>query len=61
MNVFTKQKQTKDTETNMASKGEGGWDILGICTQLYIKEITNKDLLYSTGHIHIYSVSCNNL
>ena len=36
----------------MASKGEGGRDKLGICTQLYIKEITNKDLLYSTGHIY---------
>ena len=40
-------------------KGEGGinWKIgTDIYTLLYIKQITNKDLLYSTGNSTQYSV-----
>ena len=44
----------------MVTKGEGGginWDIeIDIYTLLYIKQIPNKDLLYSTGNSTQYSV-----
>ena len=46
----------------MASKGEGreggiNWEYgIDIYTLLYIKEINNKDLLYSTGNSTQYSV-----
>ena len=64
MNLFTKQKQTlTDLEnTLMVTKGEmwgGGINqVLGmnIQTLLYIRQITNKDLLYSTGNSTQYSV-----
>ena len=33
------------------------WEIgIDICTLLYIKSVTNKDLLYSTGNSTQYSV-----
>ena len=45
----------------MVTKGEGragiNWEIgIDIYTYIYIKQITNKDLLYSTGNSIQYSV-----
>ena len=45
----------------IAGCGAGGWWIdqqfgINIYTLLYIKQITNKDLLYSTGNSTQYSV-----
>ena len=38
-------------------RGEINWETgTDICTLLYIKQITNKDLLYSTGNSTQYSV-----
>ena len=62
MNSFTKQKQThrciKQTYSYQgASMGEINWEIgIDIYTLLEIKQITNKDLLYSTGNSTQYSV-----
>ena len=65
MNLFTKEKQThRPREGTYAYQGEGrrqgivrefGMDKY---TLLYLKWITNKDLLYSTGN---WSILCNNL
>ena len=57
MNVFTKQKQTQTKKTNYSlPKRMGGWgvekqgrDKLG-AWDYYIKQICNKELLYSTGN-----------
>ena len=47
----------------MVSRGESGginWEIgIDICTLPYIKQITNKDLLYSIGNSTRYSVMAN--
>ena len=63
MNLFTKQEQThthrKQTYGYQREKVWGGinWEIgIDIYTLLYIKQITNKDLLYSTGKSTQYSV-----
>ena len=41
----------------MVTRRETNWDIgIDIYTLLYIKWITNKDLLYSTGNLAQYSV-----
>ena len=63
MNLFTKQKQShrckKQTYGYQAGKvGEGiNWEIgIDIHTLLYIKQLTKKDLLYSTGNSTQYSV-----
>ena len=64
MNLFTKQKQShrcrKQTYGYQGGKaGVGGinWEIgIDIYTILYIKQITNKNLLYSTGNSTQYSV-----
>ena len=63
MNLFTKQKQShrcrKQTYGYQGGKGGGGinWETgIDIYTLLYIKQITNKDLLYSTGNSTQYSV-----
>ena len=63
MTLFTKQKQShrcrKQTYGYQRGKGEGGitWEIgSDIYTLLYIKQITNKDLPYSTGNSAQYSV-----
>ena len=46
----------------MATRGEGGgggidWEFgIGMYTLLYLKHITNKDLLYSMGNSTQYSV-----
>ena len=43
--------------TRGESQGEINWEIrIDIYTLLYIKQITNKDLLYSTGNSTQYSV-----
>ena len=63
MNLFTKQKWShrcrKQTYGYQGGKAGGGinWEIvIDIYTLLYIKQITNKDLLYSTGNSTQYSV-----
>ena len=63
MNLFTKQ-ESQMQKTNLwlsGDKGLGGgkinWEIaIDIHTLLYIKQITNKKLLYSTGNSTQYSV-----
>ena len=56
MNLFTKQKWShRSRKQTMITKGEKGgvihWDIrIHIDILLCIKQITNKDLLYSTGN-----------
>ena len=64
MNLFTKQKQTHRLREGTygyqgGSKGGGivrefGTDMY---TRLYLKWITNKDLLYSTGNSAQYPVT----
>ena len=64
MNLFTKQKQTHTQKiygyqrVRLGSRGEGinKEDGINIYTLLYIKYITNKDLLYSTGNYTQYFV-----
>ena len=62
MNFFAKQKQThKLSKQTWLPKGKGGGGInqevgINIYTLLYIKQIINKDLLYSTGNATQYSV-----
>ena len=64
INLFTKQKWShrcrKQTYGYQGGKGGGRgitWEIgIDIYTRLYIKQITNKDLPYSTGNSTQYSV-----
>ena len=66
MNLFTKQKQThrlwKQTYGYQRRKLGGGRKAgkaefgIHIYTLLYVKQIINKDLLYSTGNSIQYSV-----
>ena len=62
MNLFTKQKQThrhrKQTYGYQRGRGEQINQEFGIkmFTLLYIKQITNKDLVYSTGNFIQYAV-----
>ena len=61
MNLFTKQKQSNGCRKQTWSPVDGGrgmnWEIgIDIYTLLYIKQITNKNLLYSTGNSSQYSV-----
>ena len=63
MNLFTKQKQTHRLreQTHGYQGGRVGkgidWEFgIDTYTLLYLKEITNKDLLYSTGNSAQYSV-----
>ena len=62
MNLSTKQKQSHRCRTQSYSyQGETGgrinWETgIEIYTILYIKQIANKDLLYSTGNSTQYSV-----
>ena len=62
MSLFIKQKQTRRLQKLMVTKGEvwvgGIYQEFGmnIHTLLYIKQIINKDLLYSTGNSTQYSV-----
>ena len=57
MNLFTKQKQT-DLRTNYAyQRGETDWDFrTDMYTLLFLKQITSKDLLNSTGNSAQYFV-----
>ena len=55
MNLFTKQKETdlgKERMVAGVSKGEGTVRPfrMDMYTLLYLKQITNKDLLYSVGN-----------
>ena len=57
MNLFTKQKQSHRCRKEIYDywgwrQGEGiNWETgVDVYTLLYIKQITNKDLLYSTGN-----------
>ena len=62
MNLFTKQKSTHRhrKQTYGCQRGKGVWINqefgIKIYTLLYIKQITNKDLLYSTGNYIQYLV-----
>ena len=64
MNLFTKQKQSHRyrkqiyTYERISAEGIGiNWEIeIDIYTILYIKQITNKNLLYGTGNSTQYSV-----
>ena len=59
MNLFTKQKQThRLREQTYGYRGEGiDWEFgIDMYALLYLKQITNKDLLYSTGNSAQYSV-----
>ena len=59
MNLFTKQKLSHRCRKQIYGYwGERiNWEIVSdIYTLLYIKWITNKDLLYSTGNSTQYSV-----
>ena len=64
MNLFTKQKQThRLREQTYGYQGEG-WEGgivrefgIDMYTLLYLKWITNKDLLYSTGNSAQYYVT----
>ena len=61
MNLFTKQKQShgcrKQIYGYQGLRGEGiNWEIeIDIYTLLYVKQITNKNLLYSTVNYTQYS------
>ena len=63
MNLFRKQRDSQNLKINLwlpkGKSGEGGINQeIGIdkYTLLYIKQITNKDLRYSTGNSTQYSV-----
>ena len=70
MNLWKKEKQTHRYRKQTYGYQVGGgvevvaemgirmnWEVgINIYTLLYIKQITNKDLLYSTGHSIQYSV-----
>ena len=63
MNLFIRQKQTHRPrkQTYGYQRGKAGGEInqefaTKIYTLLYIKQITNKDLLYSTGNYTQYLV-----
>ena len=62
VNLFTKQKQTHTENKFMVIKGERWVGVINqefemnISTLLYIKQITNKDLLCSTGNSTQYFV-----
>ena len=60
MNLFAKQKQTyrlkKQTYVTKGERWKEKYIRINIYTLLYIKQIINKDLLYSTGNSTQYSV-----
>ena len=68
MSLFIKQKQTQDKENELwlpkgKGQGEGYIRVLVLTdTNLYIKQIKNKDLLYSTGnYFHYLAIAYNGL
>ena len=59
MNIATKQKQTHRHRERTYGYWGGGinWEFgIDLYTLLYLKQITNKDLLHSTGNSAQYSV-----
>ena len=62
MNLFTEQKQThRHGKQTQLPKRKGERDKLGVLeqnihTSTYIKQITSKDLVYSTGNYTQYLV-----
>ena len=62
MNLFTKQKQADLEIKLMITKVQTWEEVLNqeiwinLYTLLYVKQITNKNLLYSTGNSTQYSV-----
>ena len=65
MNLFTKQKRSRRCRKQIYGYGVGreagvgmiNWEIgIDVNTLLYIKQITNKDLVYSIGNSTQYSV-----
>ena len=60
MNLLQSRNRVLDVRKNMVTRGNGGkisWKIrIDIYTLLYIKQITNKDLLYSTGNSTQYFI-----
>ena len=62
MNLFTKQKNQRYRKKTYGYQGMGGainWEIvIDIYTLLYIKWITNKNLLYNKEDSTQYSVLC---
>ena len=57
MNSFIKQKRTHREENKLTVAGGEGWEEgivrqfgMVVYTLLYLKWMTNKDLLYSTGN-----------
>ena len=63
MNLFTKQKQTHRSRNEIYGYQREMWgevinqDVgINTYTLLYIKQMTNKDLLYNTGNYTQYSV-----
>ena len=62
MNIFTKQKQThRHREQTCGCRGEWGagenWEFgTSRCKLLYIEQINNKVLLYSTGNSTQYFI-----
>ena len=58
MNLYTEEKQLQTQKSNLRfprEKGGGGTGT-DVCTLLYIKQIPNKDLLYSIANSTQYSV-----
>ena len=60
MNLLQSRNRVLGVRKNMVTRGNGGkisWKIrIDIYTLLYIKQITNKDLLYSTGNSTQYLI-----
>ena len=60
MNLFPKQKETHRHRKQTYGYQRGGWINqefrVNIYTLVYIKQINNKDLLYSTGNYAQYFV-----
>ena len=58
MNLFTKQKQTHRLRERIYGEGRIVTEFgINIYTLLYLKWITNKDLLYTTGNYAQYYVT----
>ena len=64
MNLFTKQKETHRLREPIYSYGAGAGSEgivsesgMDMHTLLYLKEVANKDLLYSTGNSAQYHVA----
>ena len=59
MDLFTKQKRLTDLENEFMAIRRGGteWEFgIDMYTLLFLKEVTNKNLLLSTGNLAQYSI-----